>query len=68
MDVTAVVVITATIFLWGTASARLAAADLTAPVVFMVVGALLAAGDLVDGPSAPETLKPLPEGRNPKTA
>lgn len=61
MDMTAVLIITATIFLWGTVSARLQRAALTAPIVFVLIGGLLAASDLVDGPSAPETLKPLVE-------
>lgn len=61
MDMTAVLIVTATIFLWGTVSARLQRADLTAPIVFVVVGGLLAASELVAGPSAPETLKPLVE-------
>lgn len=58
---TAVLIITATIFLWGTVSARLERAELTAPIVFVVIGGLLAASGLVDGPSAPETFKPLVE-------
>lgn len=61
MDITAVLIITATVFLWGAVSARLERADLTGPIVFVVIGGLLAAFDLVDGPSAPETLKPLVE-------
>lgn len=61
MDMTAVLIVAATIFLWGTVSARLERADLTAPIVFTVIGGLLAATDLVNGPSAPESLKPLAE-------
>ncbi|HEU4947637.1 MAG TPA: cation:proton antiporter [Kribbella sp.] len=61
MDVTVVLIITATIFVWGTVSARLTGADLTAPIVFVAVGGLLAAIGLVDAPTAPETLKPLVE-------
>lgn len=61
MDMTAVLIVTAMIFVWGAVSARLERADLTAPIVFTVIGGLLAAADLVDGPSAPETLKPLVE-------
>ncbi len=61
MDTTAVLVITATIFLWGAVSARLTGADLTAPIVFVAVGALVAAGDLVDVSLGPQTLKPLAE-------
>ncbi len=58
---TAVVLIAATIFAWGVVSARLERADLTAPIVFMAVGAALDRLDLVDSPSAPENLKPLVE-------
>jgi sodium/hydrogen antiporter len=61
MDMTAVLIVMATVFVWGVVSARLERADLTAPVVFVAIGGLLAASDLVDGPSAPETLKPLVE-------
>lgn len=61
METTAVLVVTAAIFGWGALSARLERAYLTAPIVFVGVGALLAAGDLIDAPSAPETLKPLVE-------
>lgn len=61
MDITAALIITATVFVWGAVSARLAAADLTAPVVFVAVGGVLAWVGLVDAPSAPETLKPLVE-------
>lgn len=61
MDMTAVLIVTATIFVWGTVSSRLERADLTAPIVFVVIGGLLTVTDLVDGPSAPETLKPLVE-------
>ena len=61
MHVTAVVLVTAAVFGWGLVSARLERADLSAPIVFMVIGAALAAFGLVDAPSAPETLKPLVE-------
>lgn len=53
--------VAATIFAWGTVSARLERADLTAPIVFVAVGAILAALGLFHTPSAPETLKPLVE-------
>jgi hypothetical protein len=39
MSGTAIVLVTATIFLWGIVSGRLERADLTAPIVFMVIGA-----------------------------
>jgi sodium/hydrogen antiporter len=61
MDVTAVAVVAAAVFVWGVVSARLERADLTAPIVFVAVGAVLAGLGLVDAPSAPEDLKPLVE-------
>jgi sodium/hydrogen antiporter len=61
MDVTAVTVIAAAVFVWGVVSARLERADLTAPIVFVAVGVALAALGTIDTPSAPESLKPLVE-------
>ena len=61
MSVTVILIVTAAIFVWGTVSARLERADLTAPIVFVAVGSLLAASGLIDAPSAPETYKPLVE-------
>ena len=61
MDVTAIVLVTAALFVWALLSARLERADLTAPIVFIAVGAALAGLGLVDGPSAPEALTPLVE-------
>ena len=61
MDVSAVTVIAAAVFLWGVVSARLERADLTAPIVFVAVGVALAALGTIDTPSAPESLKPLVE-------
>lgn len=61
MDLTAVLVIAATIFLWSVFSARLTRADLTAPIAFVLVGGALAALGLVDAPEAPQTLRPLVE-------
>jgi NhaP-type Na+/H+ or K+/H+ antiporter len=61
VDTTAVLVVAAAIFLWGAVSARFERADLSAPIVFVVVGALLAAAGLVDTVTAPETLEPLVE-------
>jgi len=61
VELVAVVLITTTIFGWGTVSARLERADLTAPIVFTLVGALLVIVGLVDTPSAPVALKPLLE-------
>lgn len=61
MDMTSLVVITAVLFGWGLVSARLQRADLTAPIVFVAVGAALAWGGLVDGPQAADELTPLVE-------
>ncbi|WP_433781372.1 cation:proton antiporter [Actinomycetospora sp. CA-101289] len=61
MGVAAVTVIAAAIFVWGIVSARLERADLTAPIVFVAVGAALAGLGLVDTPSAPESFKPVVE-------
>ena len=61
MDSTVLVLVTATLFGWGLVSKRLARADLTAPIVFIVVGALLAWVGLVDGPEESAALTPLVE-------
>jgi NhaP-type Na+/H+ or K+/H+ antiporter len=61
VEVTALVIAAAVVFVWGAVSARLQRADLTAPIVFTVVGAALAGFGLVHASAAPETLKPLVE-------
>jgi sodium/hydrogen antiporter len=61
VDLVAVALVMAAIFLWGTVSARLERADLSAPIVFTVLGALLAVTGLVDAPSDAVGLKPLVE-------
>ena len=61
MELAGAVLITATIFVWGTVSARVERADLSAPIVFTLVGALLAVVGLVDTPSESVALKPLVE-------
>lgn len=61
MPASALLVVAATVFFWGAVAARLERADLTAPIVFVAVGALLAVGGLVDVRAAPEGLKPLVE-------
>jgi NhaP-type Na+/H+ or K+/H+ antiporter len=61
MHETTLLVIAAAIFLWGVISARLERADLTAPVVFMVVGAVLAGTGQIEATTAPEVAKPLVE-------
>jgi sodium/hydrogen antiporter len=61
MELTAALLITAAIFLWGVVSARLERADLTAPIVFVAVGALVAWAGLVEEGKAPGELLPLVE-------
>jgi sodium/hydrogen antiporter len=61
MDVTTVLVIAAAIFVWGTVSALLERVDLTAPMVFVAVGALLVAVGLIDTPAGPQTVMLLVE-------
>jgi sodium/hydrogen antiporter len=61
MHITAGLIVAAMIFVWGAVSARVTRADLTAPIVFVVVGVLLGAFELIDAPSAPETFTPLVE-------
>src|SRR3954471_21606243 len=55
------VVVAAAVFVWGALSGRLERADLTAPVVFTAVGALLHWTGVIHEAFAPETLKPLVE-------
>ncbi len=61
MGAPSVLLVMATVFAWALLSRRLERADLTAPVVFVSVGGLMAAFGVLDSPSAPETLKPLVE-------
>jgi len=61
MELTAILLITATLFAWALVSARLQQADLTAPVVFTAVGAAMAWSGLVDGSSPPEAVTPIVE-------
>jgi NhaP-type Na+/H+ or K+/H+ antiporter len=61
VELVAFVLITATIFVWGTVSARLERADISAPIAFTLVGALLVIVGLVDTPSESVALKPLLE-------
>ncbi len=61
MDITAILMMTVVLFLWGVLSGRLERADLTAPIIFVAVGWLFAATGLVVVPSATQTLKPLVE-------
>lgn len=61
MDVGAALVVTAAIFVWGVVAARLERADLTAPIVFVALGAGLAATGLVSDSTVPDALLPLVE-------
>jgi sodium/hydrogen antiporter len=61
MQATAMLITSAVIFVWGIVSARLQRADMTAPIFFVVLGALMAAAGLVDAPTAPQQIKPLVE-------
>jgi NhaP-type Na+/H+ or K+/H+ antiporter len=61
MNTTALLIVAATIFLWGVVSGRVARANLTAPIVFVAIGGLFAATGQVDAPSARVTLQPLVE-------
>jgi len=55
-----IVIVMAVIFVWGAVSARLERADLSAPIVFVTVGAVLAALSLVDAKAAPVEGRQLP--------
>jgi sodium/hydrogen antiporter len=61
MDVTVIVIAAAALFAWGLFSNKLERTDLTAPIAFIAVGAVVAWFGLVDAPSAPEALTPLVE-------
>ena len=61
MNGTALLVVAAAIFVWGAVSARLERADLTAPIVFTAVGAILAATGLVGSRSASHEIQALVE-------
>ena len=54
-------VVAFTVFVWGAVSARLQRADLTAPIVFVAVGVLLAAVAPLDPETEAETVKLLTE-------
>src|SRR4051794_21803766 len=61
MSVTALVVITAVLFGWGLVSARFERANVTAPIVFITAGAVLAWTGVLHAPEASEQLTPLVE-------
>ena len=61
MELTVLVLITAALFAWALVSARLQQADLTAPMVFIALGAALTWSGLVDGSAPPEAVTPVVE-------
>jgi sodium/hydrogen antiporter len=61
VDTTAILLVCGALFLWGVLSGRLERDDLTAPIVFVAVGGLLAVTGLIAAPTAGEMLKPLVE-------
>jgi NhaP-type Na+/H+ or K+/H+ antiporter len=61
MTATTLVVVTAAVFAWGALSARLERSDLTAPIVFVAVGVLLAATTSIEGQPRAETFRVLTE-------
>src|SRR4051812_42171650 len=61
MDATVIVLVTVALFVWGLISKRLERAELTGPIVFVVVGACSAWAGLVEGPRVPEHLTPVVE-------
>lgn len=61
MDTNTVLIVTTVLFGWGLVSGRLQRAALTAPIVFVAAGAVLAWAGLVDGPEATQQLTPLVE-------
>jgi NhaP-type Na+/H+ or K+/H+ antiporter len=61
MELTAIVLITAALFAWALVSVRLQQADLTAPVVFTAIGAVLAWFGLVNSTSPPPGITPVVE-------
>ncbi|SEO55451.1 cation:proton antiporter [Trujillonella endophytica] len=57
----ALTTVAAAIFLWGVGSARLERADVTGPIVFVLVGSLMAGTGMAGGTVEPETVRPLVE-------
>jgi sodium/hydrogen antiporter len=61
VDATAIALIASAIFVWGALSARFQRADLTAPIAFLAVGAVLAGLDVIEASTASQGLRPLVE-------
>jgi sodium/hydrogen antiporter len=61
MSSTVVLVVTAALFAWGLVSRRMERADLTGPIIFIVVGVCLALAGLVQTPEGTQSLTPLVE-------
>jgi len=61
LDTVVLTAVAAAVFLWGAGSARLERADVTGPIVFVLLGALLVVTGWVSGTVAPEVVRPLVE-------
>jgi len=61
VDTTAILLISGALFLWCVLSGRLERDDLTAPIVFVAIGGMLAVTGLIDPRSTVPILKPLVE-------
>jgi NhaP-type Na+/H+ or K+/H+ antiporter len=62
MDAAAVALVTLVVFAWGVLAARLGRADLSAPIIFVTVGLLLAEGlHVIELDLSPEAIKLLAE-------
>ncbi|MGY1753477.1 cation:proton antiporter domain-containing protein [Blastococcus sp. SYSU D01042] len=61
MDTGALATVCAAVFAWGLVSARLARADITGPVVFVLTGALLVGTGAVGGTVQADQVRPLVE-------
>ncbi|MGY1745821.1 cation:proton antiporter domain-containing protein [Blastococcus sp. SYSU D00695] len=61
MDEGALLAVAGAVVVWGLVGARLRRTDVTGPMVFVAVGALLVATGTVSGSAAPEAVRPLVE-------
>jgi sodium/hydrogen antiporter len=61
VDTTAILLISGALFLWCVLSGRLERDNLTAPIVFVAIGGMLAVTGLIDPRSTVPILKPLVE-------
>jgi NhaP-type Na+/H+ or K+/H+ antiporter len=61
VDTWALTTVAAAVFLWGVGSARLERADVTGPIVFVLIGTLMVGTGWVSGTIEPESVRPLVE-------